>query len=98
VDLRKGSPTYGEWDSFDLNAEKPSAVLVPKGLAHGFYVEADNTLIHCKSSGVFNGPSDKAISCKGFSFHKDLGNPILSDKDLAAPSFSEFDSPFNFNQ
>lgn len=96
VDLRVGSPTFGQWDSFELRSDSASAVLMPQGFAHGFYCLEENTLIQCKSDGVFDPATDKAISYLGFSFAAEIINPILSDKDKQAPSFTEFQSPFVF--
>lgn len=45
VDLRRGSPTYGEWDAVELSAERHNAVLVPKGFAHGFCVLSESALV-----------------------------------------------------
>src|SRR5260221_11245024 len=41
VDLRRGSPTYGEWDALELSSERGNAVLVPKGFAHGFCARSE---------------------------------------------------------
>ncbi len=94
IDLRSNSKTYGEWASFKLNSETPKAVFVPKGLAHGFYVTSELGIVQCKSSGVFDGPTDKTISYKSFSFAKDIIDPILSEKDINAESFENFKTPF----
>ena len=96
IDIRVGSPTYGQWESFELNSENPSAVFVPKGLAHGFYTKSDLAIMQCKSSGVYDAPNDKTISYKSFSFAKEIINPILSEKDIAATPFDEFENPFTF--
>ena len=96
VDLRKGSPTFGEWASFELDAETPKAVFVPKGLAHGFFAHADNTIMQCKSSGVYDAANDVTLSYKGFGFAKNIKDPILSDRDLNAASFTDFTNPFQY--
>jgi dTDP-4-dehydrorhamnose 3,5-epimerase len=96
VDIRQGSPSYGEWIGFELNEETPKAIFVPRGTAHGFYSTSDRTIIQCKSSGIFDGPSDKAISYKSFSLAKELNDPVLSEKDLHAPLFNDFQNPFQY--
>jgi dTDP-4-dehydrorhamnose 3,5-epimerase len=45
VDLRSGSPTYGQWDALELSAAKSNAVLIPKGFAHGFCVVSEQALV-----------------------------------------------------
>jgi dTDP-4-dehydrorhamnose 3,5-epimerase len=45
VDLRSGSPTYGQWDALELSAAKKNAVLIPKGFAHGFCAVSDEALV-----------------------------------------------------
>ena len=45
VDLRRGSPTYGEWEGLELSAERGNLVLVPKGFAHGFCVVSDGATV-----------------------------------------------------
>ena len=96
ADIRKGSPTYGQWASFELNSERPSAVFVPKGLAHGFFTRSEKALMQCKSSDVFDTGCDKAVSYKSFSLKEQIPNPILSEKDITAPLLQHFDSPFSF--
>jgi dTDP-4-dehydrorhamnose 3,5-epimerase len=45
VDLRRGSPTFGQWDSVELAAERHNAVLIPKGFAHGFCALSDTAVV-----------------------------------------------------
>lgn len=94
VDIRKNSSTYGHYVCFDLKGEKPSAVFVPKGFAHGFYVLSDNALMQYKVSDVFNKECDAGISYKTFDFAKDIVNPVLSERDTQFVTLSEFSSPF----
>ena len=77
VDLRIGSPYYGEWLSFELDSEKPSAVFVPKGLAHGFYVKSDDAIMQYKVSEIYDPLFDSGISYSTFEFSENIINPII---------------------
>jgi len=98
VDLRKGSPTFGQWESFELSGEKPQAVVVPKGLAHGFFVHSESAIMQCKSSGVFDPATDVTLSYLNFEFASQIKNPVLSEKDEGALKMSEFNNPFVFEK
>lgn len=94
VDLRKKSPTYGKYLQFELDAEKPKALFVPVGLAHGFYVKSESAVMQYKVSRVFDKDCDTGISYKSFPFSKDIINPILSDRDKQFIAFEQFETPF----
>lgn len=95
VDIRKGSPTYGQHFGIELSAENGKQLLVPKGFLHGFITRAPETEILYKCTDYYAPDCDGAVawdSCGidwGFA-----GVPVLSDKDAAAPALAEFDSPF----
>jgi len=95
VDIRKGSPTYGEWFGIELSAENGKQLLVPKGFLHGFITRAPNTEIIYKCTDYYAPDCDGAVhwdSC-GIDWDHD-GAALLSDKDVAAPVLADFDSPF----
>ena len=46
VDIRKGSPTYGQWISVELSADNKKEIFMPRGMAHGFVTLTDLSLIH----------------------------------------------------
>lgn len=96
VDLRIGSPSYGEWVSFDLDSDKPSAVFVPEGLAHGFYVKSDFAIMQYKVSKVYDPLFDAGISYSTFDFSKNINDPIISDRDLHFETIEQFENPFKF--
>lgn len=96
VDLRIGSPTFGQWTSYELDSDKPRAIFVAKGIAHGYMVKSDFALMQYKSSDVYNPECDDAISYRGFSFEKEIVEPILSERDIKAPTFDNFKSTFIF--
>ncbi len=95
VDIRKGSPTYGQWFGVELTAENGKQLLVPAGFLHGFVTRAPNTEILYKCTDYYAPDCDGAVrwdSCGidwGF-----YDTPILSGKDAAAPALADFDSPF----
>lgn len=95
VDIRKGSPTYGQWVGEELTAENGKQLLVPKGFLHGFITRAPNTEIIYKCTDYYAPDCDGAVrwdSC-GIDWGFD-GLPVLSEKDAVAPALADFDSPF----
>jgi dTDP-4-dehydrorhamnose 3,5-epimerase len=97
VDIRKGSPTYGQWVGEELSFENGKQLFIPEGFAHGFITRTPDTEIIYKCNAYYAPESDGAIlwdSCGidwGFN-----GTPELSAKDANAPSFTSFDSPFTW--
>lgn len=98
VDIRKGSPTYGQWIGTELSFENGRQLLVPAGFLHGFVTRAPDTEIIYKCSDYFAPDCDGAVrfNCPDIGVDWGLGDvePILSDKDRNAAVLSEFDSPF----
>ena len=96
VDLRVGSPTYGDYVSFKLDANNPRGIFLDKGLAHGYMVTSEFAIMQYKSTGVFDPATDGAIDYRSFAFANEVVNPILSEKDIKAVSFKDFDNKFIF--
>nr|WP_101065642.1 dTDP-4-dehydrorhamnose 3,5-epimerase [Roseovarius salinarum] len=97
VDIRRGSPTFGQWVGVELTPENGRQILVPEGFLHGFVTRAPDTEILYKCSDYYAPDCDGAVrwdSC-GIDWGLD-GAPVLSDKDAAAPPLSDFDSPFTW--
>ncbi|MCD9149801.1 dTDP-4-dehydrorhamnose 3,5-epimerase [Pseudophaeobacter flagellatus] len=97
VDIRRGSPTYGNWFGIELTAENGKQLLVPAGFLHGFITRAPETEILYKCSDYYAPDCDGAVawdSC-GVDWGFD-GAPLLSDKDATAPALAEFDTPFTW--
>lgn len=95
VDIRKGSPTYGQWAGEELSFENGKQFLVPEGFLHGFITLQPDTEIIYKCSDYYAPDCDGAVrwdSC-GIEWPID-STPILSEKDEAAPALGDFDSPF----
>lgn len=98
VDVRKGSPTYGQWVGYELSAENGRQLLVPQGFLHGFVTQEPDTEICYKCSDYYAPECDGAVrfDCPQIGIDWDLGDtaPVLSDKDTAAGALADFDSPF----
>ncbi|MGK7651235.1 dTDP-4-dehydrorhamnose 3,5-epimerase [Roseovarius sp. B08] len=97
VDIRKGSPTYGQWVGYDLSFENGLQLLVPEGFLHGFATREPDTEIVYKCSDYYAPECDGAVLFDDPDIGIDWnlsGDAILSDKDAAAPRLAEFDSPF----
>jgi dTDP-4-dehydrorhamnose 3,5-epimerase len=91
VDMRWHSPTYKQFETFELDSENKNMVFIPKGFAHGFISHEDNTIFTYKCSNFYNKDSEGGIHYDS-DFHSDkIGggvkinwgyeNPIVSDKD-----------------
>lgn len=96
VDIRKGSPTYGQWLGEELSFENGKQLLVPKGFLHGFMTLEPDTEIIYKCSDYYAPECDGAVrwdSC-GIDWPLDVAEPVLSEKDKVAPLLADFDSPF----
>lgn len=99
VDVRTGSPTYGQWVAELLSEENGRQLLVPKGFLHGFITCAPNVHVMYKCSDIYAPESDGAVRFDDLDLAIDWqydGDAILSDKDSKAPSFADFQSPFTF--
>jgi dTDP-4-dehydrorhamnose 3,5-epimerase len=96
VDLRKASPTYGEWVAVELNHENKWMYWIPPGFAHGFVTLEDNTVFFYKCTNVYNKESEGSILWNDPDLNIDwkVTNPILSPKDEESPLFKDFISPF----
>jgi len=96
VDLRKDSPTFGQWEGFSLTDEDASMLFVPKGLAHGFCTIAPRTEVIYKVDEYYAPNHDGGLRWND----PDLGirwpvdAPVLSEKDKLLPLFKDFVSPF----
>ncbi len=97
VDIRRGSPTHGQWFGIELSAENGRQLLVPKGFLHGFVTREPETEVCYKCTDYYAPDCDGAVrwdSC-GIDWGID-GAPVLSDKDAAAVPLADFDSPFTW--
>ena len=96
VDLRVGSPTYGEHVTISLDAATPVAVQVPIGCAHGFQSTADDTVILYATSTEHAPNADRGIRWDSIGVEWPIPRVLLSERDAEFPALADFESPFTF--
>lgn len=98
VDIREGSPTYGQHVAVELSEDNHRQFFIPKGFAHGFVVLSDEAVFQYKCDEFYHPEADGGISILDESLNIDWHIPtdkaILSDKDTKHPLLKDFDSPF----
>ena len=94
VDLRAGSPTYGQSALFELSDELANMLYIPSGLAHGFYVTSDAATLIYKTSTVHAPESDAGLRWDTAGIRWPDPTPIVSKRDQSFQPLEEFVSPF----
>jgi len=96
VDIRAGSPTYGQWVGVELTPDNGRQLFVPKGFLHGFVTLTSDTEVQYKCSDLYAPENDGAVRWDDPALGIDWGTttPILSDKDARAPLLAEIGTPF----
>lgn len=102
VDIRKGSPTYGQHVAVELTEDNHRQFFVPRGFAHGFAVLSETAVFQYKCDNFYAPHADGGISIKDDSFGIDwmipTENALLSEKDTKHALLKDFDSPFSIDQ
>ena len=100
VDIRKGSPTYGQYVAVELSAENHRQFYMPKGIAHGFSVLSDEVIFQYKCDDFYAPQSEGAIAWDDPDLAIDWQLPVdkinLSEKDRHHPYLRDIVSPFNY--
>lgn len=100
VDLRRGSPTYGQWEGHVLDDEKHRQLFVPVGFAHGFCVLSDVADVAYLVSSVYDPETEAGIAWNDpdVAVEWPVDDPLVSARDSEAPRLSEIaeDLPFKF--
>lgn len=101
VDIRKGSPTYGEWFGIELSAENKKQLLIPKGFAHGFMTITDDVEVQYKVDEFYSPECDRGIIWNdpiiGIKWPIEI-TPVLSAKDEKAPLLEKADNNFIYGE
>jgi dTDP-4-dehydrorhamnose 3,5-epimerase len=91
VDLRQNSPTYRQWQGFELTADTHNSLYIPKGFAHGFQTLTDNVEVHYLISAFYvpEAAAGYRYDDPAFSITWPLPVSIVSEKDLSWPDFAD---------
>ncbi len=83
VDIRVGSPSFGQWVGVYLSSSNCKQLYVPPGFAHGFCVTSDHALFSYKCTDIYNKAAEHCIiwNDQDINIHWPISNPIVSDKD-----------------
>lgn len=100
VDIRKGSPTFGQHVAVELTEDNHRQFFIPRGFAHGFAVLTDEVIFQYKCDNFYAPASEGAIAWDdpdlGIDWRVPAEKVILSEKDKKHPRLKEIDSPFNY--
>jgi dTDP-4-dehydrorhamnose 3,5-epimerase len=100
VDLREGSPTFGQWFGLEVSAEKKNQLLIPKGFAHGFSVLSEYAIFSYKCDEFYNPKADRGIRYDDPALGIDWKIPaelsVISDKDKVHPFLADAEMNFKY--
>jgi dTDP-4-dehydrorhamnose 3,5-epimerase len=100
VDIRGGSPTFGQWVGVELSFDNGRQLFIPEGFLHGFVTREPNTEIVYKCSDYYAPQCDRAVRFDdpdiGIDWQSD--HPlVISEKDAVAPTLAQIETPFVYN-
>ena len=100
VDIRKGSPTYGQHVAVELTEKNHRQIFISKGFAHGFAVLSETAVFQYKCDEFYHPEADGGISILddslGIDWRIPMDQAILSEKDTKHTLLKDFDSPFSY--
>ena len=101
VDIRPGSPTYGQWTGAELSADNGAQMWIPVGFAHGFATLQPDTIVHYKVTAPYSASHDRGLLWNdadiGIDWPVNGDDAILSDKDKAQPRLRDLPPSFSLN-
>jgi dTDP-4-dehydrorhamnose 3,5-epimerase len=100
VDIRRGSPTFGEWEAFELDEDTMRSVYCPVGFAHGFCVVSDVADVMYKQSNYYADETERGIAYNdpdvGIEWPLPLEELIPSNRDATAPRLRDIEADLPF--
>jgi dTDP-4-dehydrorhamnose 3,5-epimerase len=101
VDIRTGSPTFGQWVAAELSADNGDQLWIPVGFAHGFVTLVPGTIIHYKVTAPYSAANDRGLRWNdpaiGIGWPIAEADAILSDKDRQQPGLAELPPVFHYS-
>jgi dTDP-4-dehydrorhamnose 3,5-epimerase len=98
VDLRVGSPTYGDYLTFTLSDRAANMIYLPPGLAHGFWTMSDQALVMYQVTSPYSPEHDSGILWNSAGIPWPGESPVISSRDRGFVPLAEFASPFRYNE
>jgi len=97
VDLRKGSETFGQWDSIELTEENKKMIFIPRGFAHGFCTLTERSEVLYKVDNYYTPNAERGLlwNDNDLKINWPVESPILSEKDKKNLSLKEFINQYN---
>jgi len=96
VDIRRGSPQFGEHEIFDLSEDNGNALYIPVGCAHGFLTLSTNATMFYDVSSVYAPEYDRGVRWDSLKIAWPVDDAIISPRDAGFAGFGEFATPFEF--
>ena len=95
VDLRRSSPTFGEWVGVELDAESANLLYIPEGFGHGFVAMSDRAIVLYRATSEYDQPSERSLAYDdptiGIEWPDIEGDVVVSPKDRDAPRLEDAD-------
>ncbi len=98
LDIRKGSPTFGQYEMAELSERNNKMIYMPPGCAHGFLALEDNTCTVYLQTATHSPEHDTGIKLDSFGADWKVTDPIISKRDREFKTLADFDSPFTYNK
>lgn len=95
LDLRRGSPTFGQFCARELSAENHQAIFIPEGFAHGFKALTEGAMTYYLVSSEYDKDSDTGVRWDSFGFDWEEAHAVISQRDQQFLPLIELDSPFS---
>jgi dTDP-4-dehydrorhamnose 3,5-epimerase len=94
LDLRRGSPTYGQSFSTELDGSAAGGLYLPRGFAHGFLALSDEAVLSYHVETPYAPDADTGVLWSGFGFEWPAADPLVSPRDAGFSDLASFQSPF----